>query len=182
LQRARTKVPGAAYKGDGFEDMSRTLNDWLLKHAPNSRECDTWSVEELQQLQVQLLALRDPQLDGVYQDSKDNRRLRAYVAVMQREWEELNALAEADPQLARMHRDGHCHEAVMWYVHHLPESVKSAMQDEVALPLLSHMRHDTAVLPLSSFGSKRVKQAYAQKVTCASCHSNNLPPTAARVH
>ena len=39
---------------------------------------------------------------------------------MVRVWESLNAKAE----LARMHRDGHCHEAVMWYVHHLPESMK----------------------------------------------------------
>ena len=38
---------------------------------------------------------------------------------MARKWESLNAKAE----LARMHRDGHCHEAVMWYVHHLPESM-----------------------------------------------------------
>ena len=41
--------------------------------------------------------------------------------VMVREWESLNAKAE----LARMHRDGHCHEAMMWYVHHLPESMKT---------------------------------------------------------
>ena len=33
---------------------------------------------------------------------------------MVREWESLNAKAE----LARMHRDGHCLEAVMLYVHH----------------------------------------------------------------
>ena len=40
---------------------------------------------------------------------------------MVREWESVNAKAE----LARMHRDGHCHEAVMWYVHHLLESMKT---------------------------------------------------------
>ena len=40
---------------------------------------------------------------------------------MVREWESLNAKAE----LARMHRDGHCHEAVFWYVHHLPETMLS---------------------------------------------------------
>ena len=33
---------------------------------------------------------------------------------MVREWESLNAKAE----LVRMHRDGHCDEAVMWYVNH----------------------------------------------------------------
>ena len=36
---------------------------------------------------------------------------------MFREWASLNAKTE----LAYMHRDGHCHEAVMWYVHHLSE-------------------------------------------------------------
>ena len=30
---------------------------------------------------------------------------------MARKWESLNAKAE----LARMHRDGHCHEAMVWY-------------------------------------------------------------------
>ena len=40
---------------------------------------------------------------------------------MVREWESLNAKAE----LARMHRDGHCHEAMVWCVHHLPESMKT---------------------------------------------------------
>ena len=40
---------------------------------------------------------------------------------MAREWESLNAKTE----LARMRRDGHCHEAVKWYVHHLPKSMKT---------------------------------------------------------
>ena len=48
---------------------------------------------------------------------------------MAREWESLNAKAE----LARMHRDGHCHEIVMWYVHHLPESMK-APRPQQAVP------------------------------------------------
>ena len=37
------------------------------------------------------------------------------------EWESLNAKAE----VARVHRHGHCHEAMMLYVHHLPESKKT---------------------------------------------------------
>ena len=43
------------------------------------------------------------------------------LEVMAMEWESLNAKAE----LACMHREGHCHEAVMWYVHHLPKSMKT---------------------------------------------------------
>ena len=33
------------------------------------------------------------------------------LEVMAREWESLNAKAE----VARVHRGGHCHEAMMWY-------------------------------------------------------------------
>ena len=48
---------------------------------------------------------------------------------MAREWESLNANKKGDvwvvPELARMHRDGHCHEALKWYVHHLWESMKT---------------------------------------------------------
>merc|ERR1712086_633607 len=51
LKRARTKVPRAAYKGDDFGSMSSLLNKWMLKEAPNSRDCESFSVEELQRLQ-----------------------------------------------------------------------------------------------------------------------------------
>ena len=37
----------------------------------------------------------------------------------------------ADHELARIHCDGHCHEAVMWCVHHLPEQMKTlTLSDE----------------------------------------------------
>ena len=51
----------------------------------------------------------------------DVRHVPRELEVMPREWESLNAKAE----LACMHRDGHCLEAVMWYVHHLLEWVKT---------------------------------------------------------
>merc|ERR1712228_937343 len=113
------------------------------KEAPNSRECDTFTVEELQNIQIMLFMLRDPDLDTVYQDANDARRIRHNdIKAMSVEWEDLNNVAAADPDLARMHRDGHCHEAVMWYVHHLPQKMKALIKDKAALPLLSAMRHD----------------------------------------
>jgi len=182
LKRARQKVPGAAYKGSDFSSMSQTLNKWLLKHAPNSRECDQWTVEELQKLQVELFQLRDQQLDHVYQGSKDNRRMPAELAEATKEWEELNSLASQSPELARMHRDGHCHEAVMWYVHHLPEVIRSELKDKIALPLLSLTQHDlssspeSAVQPVALAAAKqRVHKAYTYQVSCAACHSQVFP-------
>lgn len=168
LKRARSKVPRAEYVGSDFQDMSSQLNSWLLKHAPNSRECDEWTVDELQHLQMTILQLRDPELDEIYQSSQDNRRLRMPVELA-KEWAELNTLAAQDPELARIRRDGHCHEAVMWYVHHLPEHMKSELKDKLSLPLLSYNHHSTPD------ASHPVLKAYEEQVTCQSCHAKVFP-------
>ena len=172
LKRARSKVPGDNFKGDDFQDMSETLNKYLQKHAPKSKDCDQWTMEELQQLQISLLMLRDTQLNDVYHDTDDNRKINKDVQQLVQEWEELNKLASTDPDLARARRDGHCHEAVMWYVHHLPEDTKDLLKDEISLPLLSMMRHD---LKETSVHGERVHRAYQEQVSCASCHSAVFP-------
>jgi len=174
LHRARTKKPRASYTGDNFAHMSSVLNRWLLREVPNSRSCDEFSVEELQRLQIVLFTLRDPELNAVYNGTADVRHVPRELEVMAREWESLNAEAARDPELARMHRDGHCHEAVMWYVHHLPESMKEVIRDKASLPLLSQIRHD---LSLAKPHAVRVQRAYEEKVTCASCHSAVYPTT-----
>ena len=55
------------------------------------------------------------------------------LEVIAREWESLNAEAARDPELACMHRDGHCRKEMMWYVHHLPESMKEVIRDRASL-------------------------------------------------
>merc|ERR1712216_334783 len=65
LRRARSKVPRDDFKGDDFESMSQTLNKYLLKHAPQSKYCDLWTMEELQHLQISLLMLRDSSLNDL---------------------------------------------------------------------------------------------------------------------
>jgi len=135
-------------------------------------------VEELQQIQIMLFNLRDPELNTVYNRTADNRRMQHDIEVMSKEWEALNAEAAQDPELARMHRDGHCHETVMWYTHHLPQSMKAVIKGKAALPLLSKMRHD---LSASKPHAARVQRAYEEKVTCASCHSAVYPSRSANV-
>jgi len=174
LRRARTKMPRNEFQGDDFSSMAKTLNDYLVRHSPNSKQCDLWTVEELQELQMSLLVLRDPKLNDVYHEADDNRKLRKDVGALAEEWNELNKLAETDPELARVHRDGHCHEAVMWYVHHLPQGMKDLLKDKIALPLLSSMRHS---LKTDAQHAVLVHRAYEEKVTCASCHSAEFPST-----
>lgn len=172
LRRARTKVPRDAFKGDDFESMSDTLNKYLVSHAPKSRNCDEWTTEQLQQLQIALLMTRDSELNDLYHETDDNRKITKDIQSLVQEWEELNKLAATDPDLARAHRDGHCHEAVMWYTHHLSEDTKNLLKDEISLPLLTSMSHE---LKETALHGERVHRAYQEKVTCQSCHSNVLP-------
>merc|ERR1711948_23966 len=113
----------------------------------------------------------------------DNRRMRADLAEVKKEWDELNLMARESPELMRIHRDGHCHEAVMWYVHHLPEVIRSELKDKIALPLLSKMRHDLSSSPESTVqpmalavARQRVHKAYQAQVSCSDCHSIVFPP------
>ena len=57
-----------------------------------------------------------------------------------------------DPELACMHRDGHCRKTVMWYAHHLPESMEGSYQGQ-SVPAPSQIC---------------AQQAFEEKVTCAS--------------
>ena len=107
LHSARTKVPRVSYTGDNFAGMSSVLNKWLFRKMPNSRSCDGFSAR----LQIVIFTLRDLELNA---HNRRRTRVPRVLEVMPRVWESLNAKAE----LARMHRDGHCLEAVMWYVHH----------------------------------------------------------------
>ena len=154
--------------------MSSILNKWLLREVPNRRTCVEFPEEELQRLQIVLLTLRDPELNAVYNGTADVRHVRRELEVTAREWESLNAEAARDPELGRMHRDGHCHEAATWYVHHLLESMKEVIQDTAALPLLSQIRHD---LSLAKPHAVIIHGASDEKFTCASCHPAVYPTT-----
>merc|ERR1711924_77825 len=135
LQRARTKVPRPAYKGRTFTDMTVKLNGFL-KAYPNTKDCKSWSTSELQQLQLRMLQLRSSELDEVYQASDDNRQLRGDANLHLQRWEMLrNVSGNLDGPFHHMQRDGHCHEAVMWFVHHLSEATRQRLAEEVQIPL-----------------------------------------------
>jgi len=179
ITRAATKKPRPAYKGDSFGHMSEVLNGWLQQGQAPTKPCEQWNVTELYQLQAMLYLARDAQLDEVYQSTKDGRRMRHTMQDMADTWAHLKTLAEGSNEHAqRMHRDGHCHEAVMWYVHHLAEDAKQLLSESgVTIPLLSPERH-TCPHDASDAHTELCK-VYDQQVTCASCHSNSGPPSAA---
>ena len=190
VARAREKVPRAPFRGESFRHMSATLNRWLEKGrhtAGRTRPCAEWSAAQLQQLQGMLYLARDASLDEIYQGAADNRRLRKGLADLVHTWDELGALVEGHPtHAAPLHavlRDGHCHEAVMWFVHHLSEDMKLVLREksDLVIPLLSHGAHGAACADgAKALGgdetAARVCAAYKEQVTCASCHADVTPP------
>lgn len=179
--RAKTFKPRSQYRGDNFEAMSTTLNAWLQRTPASFKACSSFSATELQKLQAMLYLLRDPRLDDIYRANNDNRQIVATQADLKATWKELNALVEAHPDAKAMHeihRDGHCHEAIMWYVHHLSEDVRKLLiQEGVTFPLLPDVRHMcSGEATMRDEAHARICAAYEDKVTCQSCHSNSLPP------
>ena len=119
--RAQQIVPGDDYRGDSFAEMSTVLNGWIDEMDVESRPCDSFNVTELRQLQALLYLARDVRLDDIYQTNEDNRRIRHSMEQLENDWTELDSSIEGHDEahpIHAMHRDGHCHEAVM-YVFHL---------------------------------------------------------------
>ena len=102
--------------------------------------------------------------------------------LFQQDWAETRKHLDAvgSDELEAIHRDGHCHEALMWYVHHLTEDVKRALSDipDLQLPLLSRYgrREQCQALREQGQSHAHVCDAYEEQVTCSSCHSNAVPP------
>lgn len=178
IKRAKQVVPGVEFKGATFSNMSHTLNKYLSVSAL-VKPCDDFTAKELQELSAMLYLARDAQFDQVYQGVTDNRRLRATLTDMQKTWEGLNQEVAAHPNSKdyhRVQRDGHCHEAVMWYVHHLSLDVKQVLAETgVEIPLLSYASHQSACEQTKDETHAKVCAHYGETVTCASCHSNALP-------
>lgn len=128
-----------------------------------------------------LYLARESTFDAIYQRNTDNRRMRDTLGDLNATWAELNTLVEEDlghiPAAHDILRDGHCHEAVMWYVHHLTTDIQQVLAEaNVQLPLLS--TRELAECPPAGLSAeeadafKVVCANYQEKVTCASCHSD----------
>ena len=120
-----------------------------------------------------LYLLRYPAYNDVYAQTADRRTIKDTIGDMQQTWEKLNAAAEAEG-MSGMHRDGHCHEAVMWFTHHLEEDAKRVLNAQgVVLPLLSAARHVCPESPTEAQAA--VCKEYDYKVSCSDCHSKTPP-------
>mmetsp|Transcript_4314 Transcript_4314/g.13842 ORF Transcript_4314/g.13842 Transcript_4314/m.13842 type:complete len:550 (-) Transcript_4314:308-1957(-) len=170
LVRAKTKVPRPAWKGQGFHSMSVVLNGHLKRMFPHTKPCSQWTAEQLQAYQQQLYGHRHGNLDGIYNRTTDNRRMRrSSLEDHQRHWGVVNDLARKFRHLAGMHRDGHCHEAVMWLIHHVPAVEQHTVFARQPVPMLSETRHQCS--PSEGAAEGALCDAYEAQMSCSDCHS-----------
>jgi len=170
LQRAKTKVPRAPWKGAEFDSMSDVLNGHMKKMFPKTKPCNEWSAEELQAYQSLLYSHKHEELSKIYSDSSDKRRMvHDSLEKHQAHWTRANKHANSHPHMTDMHRDGHCHEAVMWLVHHVPAPEQQTVFAKIPAPLLSTKRHACKASPNAE--ELEICNNYKTQVTCAECHS-----------
>jgi len=120
---------------------------------------------------------RHEDLDSIYQSSNDNRRMvHASLDDYRTHWTRVNELVRTHGHLAKMHRDGHCHEAVMWLVHHVPvEEQQTRFANQVA-PLLPLSAHYGPCGSNATASELEVCNVYEGMRSCAECHSGSGIP------
>merc|ERR1712232_439767 len=173
LKRARTKIPRETHVGSHFADMSNKLNGFMRKY-PSAKECDQWKVPELQQFQALVLLMRAPEMDELYRTTDDRRQLRGDENDHGERWQRLSQLAaEVGGDLEKMHRDGHCHEAVMWFVHHVSEDSRLKLAAMTDVPMLPQVKHEC-------HGGELCDE-YMKQVSCQDCHQESTAPSASSI-
>jgi len=161
IRRARTKVPREHAKATTFGGVTQSLNNFVRQYK-NVKECSEWTTLELQRFQAMMMMLKSAELNDLYMASGDARALRGDEDTHGFRWERLNNLASI-LGAEDVQRDGHCHEAVMWFVHHVPETLRNHVADAMAVPLLPYTQH-------SCDEKHEVCEEYLKQVSCQDCH------------
>jgi len=131
----------------------------------------------LQAYQSVLYNHSSPEFDSIYHASSDNRRLRlTSLQAYQAHWKQMNELVKRHSHLEQMHRDGHCHEAVMWLVHHVPASEQQTVFARQMAPLLPLSAHSDSCPDWVTETERKVCEVYEGMRSCADCHSGSGIP------
>jgi len=173
LRRAVEKKPRQDYKGDGSVGLSRVLNGHLKRSERGlAKACSEWSHQELQGFMATLLSHRNPELDRIYRNTTDRRRLhKNSLGEYKEHWSEVNAEVQKADHLQKPLRDSHCRQAVMWWTHHLDEITRKELrQQSLVVPLLP----EDPKPPCEHYGfigQKKVCTGVEQENSCDWCHS-----------
>jgi len=167
LQRARTWVPRSGFKGQGtLASANAQLNKHLaFKKGLELKACEEFSVADLRTILKQMHPHTSEELKSVYSNRDGRRSVYATLEEMVAHWVEV-------PSNDHRVRDAHCHEAVMWFVHHLTSEKQQELMQNLVLPMLPLADH--TVKQGSRAIADKVGKFYDEKVTCQACHVGGI--------
>jgi hypothetical protein len=178
IHRAVEQVPRPHFKGkDSLADANKVLNQHLKNMAHlQTRPCETFEAKELQQVSALLYSESNPTMLKVYSDAGDNRRQTfGSEDDMNADFSRLNKAIEGRNDLHNVYRDGLCHRAVMWFVHHLPKETQAEFaQLGIDMPLLPISTHTTAKPDKKDAAAQAVHKSYKDSITCQKCHVGGI--------
>jgi len=157
--------------------MSRSLNGFLQKSEGGLvKACSDWTASELQRFMARVLARRSPQLDDIYHNVTDRRRLRSSPEEYRQHWQRVNQVVGRSPHLHKPLRDSHCRQAVMWWTHHLSEDMREKLRQELkeellAVPLLPEEAKAECVPSKDDHHEHALCVGVEQENSCDWCHS-----------
>merc|ERR1712039_415366 len=174
LRRARQPKPRSEFRADTFSNTMEKLNGMLSQEAGlRTQTCANFSLELLHEMQAELFNARTHELDAIYQKAGDTRQM-AHASLDSLKEEQANMVSIKDPALLAKARDGACHEMVMWYIHHLSESARNEIKNQLILPLLPDLHHSEPASPTDV--ETKAHRRYAAQASCAVCHVDPATP------
>mmetsp|Transcript_4856 Transcript_4856/g.8674 ORF Transcript_4856/g.8674 Transcript_4856/m.8674 type:complete len:486 (-) Transcript_4856:93-1550(-) len=170
LKRARQKIPREQWRGHDFQSMNARLNAQLRSSGHCLQDCSQWTTPELQQLLRQISKAAEKELLAVYAAAGDPRHQRfSSTAELENHWAFLDAGVD-DEIVEEMRRDGLCHEAVMWWVHHLSGETQQKLSAKgVKIPSLPERLHAAP-----GGEAHAVYKEYQHQVSCQQCHTGKI--------
>jgi hypothetical protein len=128
--------------------------------------CEDFTTEEVRTVLKELLPRTSIHLKSIY--SKKDGRGAKYTSVneMEAHWQ------WAAPGNDLRVRDAHCHEAVMWFVHHVTTEDQVEVMQKLVLPMLPVAQHTEGKGKRDA--SDHAGKFYDEKITCQNCHVGGI--------
>jgi len=176
FHRAITKIPRAGYRGDGsIAAANRVLNKHLDSfNGLETKPCEALSLSNVKDAMRTIFSASHPDLIKIYDTTGDRRaQLFETAAAMEAAWATTKKLVEGDDKLTGIHRDGLCHQAVMWFTHHLAESTQVELASTgLVLPKLPVAEHNDE--KSNDNRTNKVLKEYNDALSCQNCHVGGI--------
>jgi hypothetical protein len=145
------------------------LNKHLVaKKGITLKACEDFTAHGLRDLLRHLLPRASAELKAIYSEVDGRGAKYTTVQEMEAHWE------ESAPVNDIRVRDAHCHEVVMWFVHHLVADEQANVMKTMVLPMLPVKDHTRSTNSTCAGSIDAAGMFYNAKVTCQNCHVGGI--------